>query len=68
MANLEIPSKAPANKQIMLMSQARASASFDTAELSSLIWGRYDKHTSIADRIFPKSNLQRWSPQASSSV
>jgi hypothetical protein len=37
MANLDSSSKAPENKQIMLMRKARASASFDTAELSSLL-------------------------------
>jgi hypothetical protein len=41
MANLDSSSKAPENKQIMLMRKARASASFDTAELSSLLWDRY---------------------------
>jgi hypothetical protein len=41
MADLKSTSKAPKNKQILLMRKARASISFDTAELSSLLWGRY---------------------------
>lgn len=40
MADLSSSSKAFENKQIMLIRIARASASFDTAELSSLLWGR----------------------------
>jgi acyl-CoA oxidase len=41
MADLKSSSKATDNKQITLMRKTRASTSFDTTELSSLLWGRY---------------------------